>query len=120
FAIAQGGTFASTTTGSGSLATGYASVTLGLGSNGPDGLVIYSYRNPNGILVSETSVPGEVPIMQGRMYALINGPTDTGIAICNPNDLTARLSFYLTDTNGNNVAQGTFSLAAHQQIASFL
>src|SRR6266516_5982338 len=47
------------------------------------GLSIFIHRQ-NGIVVSEATVPATAPIRNGRIYASIGGPVNTGLAIMNP------------------------------------
>ena len=81
---------------------------------------IWSYRNLQGVLVSETSVAGQAPIRAGRIYAEVNGPLNTGIAFSNPNDADVRVDFHFTDSAGVSFGAGSFVLAAHTELAHFL
>ena len=103
-----------------------ASTRVGYGIVQPDspgaptsGLAIYSYHSGN-YLASETSVPAISTLQSGRIYAEINGPTDTGIAIANPNNQPATVQFFFTDGSGNNVGEGKTTVGPNQQIARFL
>src|SRR5207249_4807866 len=62
---------------------GYASIRPNTGSTTPAGLVIFGFRQ-NNILVTEAGVPASPLIQSGRIYAEINGPVNTGLAIANP------------------------------------
>jgi sugar lactone lactonase YvrE len=101
------------------LATGYATIQANAGSATPSGVAIYSYR-PGSYLVSETGVPATSALSSGRIYAEVNGPVNTGLAIVNPNNQTATINFFYTDTAGNDLGSGTTTLAANSQIAKFL
>jgi len=81
---------------------------------------IWSYRNPDGVLVSEASVAGQAPIRAGRIYAEKNGPLNTGIALSNPNDTDVRVDFYFTDNEGRHFGNGSVILAPHTELARFL
>src|SRR5262249_24078582 len=85
----------------------------------PAALAIFSYRF-DGYLVSETAVPAAPALNSGRLYAEINGPLKTGLAIANPNNQTATLNFFFTDAAGHNAGSGTTTIDANQQIARFL
>jgi len=74
----------------------------------------------NGVLVTETGVPGYVTMISGRTYAEVNGPTNTGIAFANTNSSPVVISFNFTDQAGNDFAQNSFMLAANAQMAKFL
>ena len=84
----------------------------------PDGLAILGFRR-DGVLASEASVPAAEPLTSGRIYAEVNGPVNTGLAVLNPNDQPATLSFYFTDASGA-FGRGTTSIPAHGQIVRFL
>ena len=88
-------------------------------STTPAGSAIYDLRQ-NGVLVAEAAVPGMTTIASGRMYAEVNGPVNTGIAIANPNNAPVTISFNFTDQNGNDFGQSSFTLAANAQTARFL
>src|SRR5207247_1812942 len=65
--------------------TGYATIQPAAGSTAPSGLAIFGFRS-NGVLVSEAGVPASGLIQSGRIYAEVNGPVNTGLAIANPNN----------------------------------
>jgi hypothetical protein len=115
----SGADYLATPAGAGSMTIGYARVQASAGSTTPDGVAIFSYRS-NGVLVSETAVPASPLIQQGRIFAETGGAVNTGIAIANPNDQSATVSFYFTDANGVTFGSGTTTIAANQQIAAFL
>jgi len=56
----------------------------------------------------------------GRVYVELKGPVSTGIAFANPNAQPAVISFYFTDTAGNDSGQRSFPLNANSQLAAFL
>jgi hypothetical protein len=72
------------------------------------------------VLISEATVPASRPVQSGRIYAEVAGPVNTGLAIVNPNATPATVSFYFTDSNGQNFGQGSFTLDPNTQIARFL
>src|SRR5204862_510791 len=69
---------------------------------------------------SEVGIPAVPAVMSGRIYAEINGSTNAGVAIANPNTSPAVLTFQLTDAAGNSAGGGTITIAAGQHIARFL
>src|SRR5207249_2844903 len=85
----------------------------------PQGVAIFSYR-ANGVLVSEAAVPAGSGIQQGRIFAEIGGSVNTGLAIANPNEVSATISFYFTDANGVNFGSGIATIDPKAQIAAFL
>jgi hypothetical protein len=82
-------------------------------------MAIFDVRQ-NGILISEAAVPASPLIQSGRTYAEIAWPVNTGIAIANPNDQDATITFYYTDATGANMLAGTTIVAANSQISAFL
>ena len=101
------------------LRVGYGRIRAEAGSIAPSGIAIFGFRQ-NGVLISEAGVPAAEPVQEGRIFAEVNGPVNTGLAIANPNDMSATIRFYCTDTSGTRFADGSFELGAHQQTAKFL
>ena len=99
---------------------GYGRISAHAGSATPSGIAIFQYRDSQGVLIAEASVPATGLIQEGRIFAEVEGPVNTGLAIANPNDETAVISFYFTDTTGTNLGSGTFELGEHEQTARFL
>ena len=60
------------------------------------------------------------PSREGRIFAEVRGPVNTGLAIANPNDAPATIDFYFTDGERERFAEGQFELGAHEQTAKFL
>ena len=98
---------------------GYARIQPNPGSTTPAGMAIFSFRQ-NNTLVTEAAVPAASRIQAGRIYAEVNGPVNTGLAIANPNAQDATISFYFTDSDGHDFGQGTTTIPANSQIARFL
>jgi len=83
----------------------------------PAGVAIFGFRQ-NNVLITEAGVPASPLIQSGRIYAEVNGSVNTGIAIANPNNQAAAISFYFTSAAGGGT--GAFTLPANGQIAKFL
>ena len=98
---------------------GYGRIRADAGSTTPSGIAIIGYR-PGGVLVAEAGVPASEPVQEGRIFAEVNGPVNTGLAIANPNDAPATIDFYFTDADGARFAEGAYVLDAGRQIADFL
>ncbi len=98
---------------------GYGRIRADAGSTTPSGIAIFGLRQ-GGVLVSEAGVPATEAVREGRIFAEVNGPVNTGLAIANPNDAPATIDFYFTDTGGNRFGEGRYELRAHEQIAKFL
>ena len=120
FTFTNLGGFSSTATGAAnSLKVGYARIQTNAGNTTPSGLAIFSLRNGN-MVVTEAGVPASPLIQNGRIYAEINGAVNTGLAIANPNDQAATVTFFFTDSTGRDFGQGTTTIPANGQIAQFL
>ena len=50
----------------------------------------------------------------------MSGPVNTGIALANPNNSQATVSFVFTNESGNDFGSGSLTIPAHGQIAHFL
>ena len=98
----------------------YGAIRAGAGSTTPSGIAIFQFRDSEGVLISEAGVPAAAPVLEGRIFAEVNGSVNTGLAIANPNDGPALIQFYFTDTSGTRFAEGSFDLGAHEQTAKFL
>ena len=98
---------------------GYGRIGADAGSTTPSGIAIIGY-SPGGTLISEAGVPATEAVRQGRIFAEVNGPVNTGLAIANPNDAPATIDFYFTDADGARFAEGAYVLDAGRQIADFL
>jgi hypothetical protein len=100
-------------------AVGYATIQRDAGNASPSGVAIFGYRI-NNVLVTEAGVPASRAFQAGRIYAEVAGPVNTGLAIANPNNGPATISFSFTDSNGTDFGSGTTSIPANSQIARFL
>ncbi len=103
-----------------SLRTGYGRIRADGGSGTPSGIAMLEFRGSEGVLITEVGVRASALVSRGRIFAEVHGPVDTAIAFANPHTTRADIGFYLTDGNGSRIAEGTFSLEAHQQMATFL
>src|SRR5262245_24696358 len=120
FALSSGGAV-SMNTASNSVAevrTGYAAVQLAADAPAAAAFAIFSNRSASS-LISETDVPAMAPLTAGRIYAEVNGPLNTGVAIANPTDQAVTVNFVFTDADGNDVGSGGIVLDAKRQISKF-
>ena len=99
---------------------GYGRIRAEAGSTTPSGIAIFQFRDSQDVLISEAGVPAAGTVLAGRIFAEVNGPVNTGLAIANPNDVLATIDFYFTDTTGTRFPSGSFELPAYEQIAKFL
>lgn len=100
------------------LRVGWGRIQIGPSGTTPSGLAIFGLRQ-NNVLVTEAAVTGSAAIQSGRIYAEIDGAVNTGLAIANPNNQSAALSFFFTDQNGN-FGSGSTTIPPNGQIAKFL
>ena len=85
----------------------------------PLALAIYNLRQ-NGVLVSRTVAAASPLIRRGRLDALIQRSIDTAIAIANPNDVPASISFYFTGSDGKSSPASNVVIPPRGQIARLL
>ena len=114
----RGGTSLATAGGAGTATIAYGRIQPAFGTT-PSGLAIFGLTQ-GGVLVTEAAVPASALIQTGRIYADVNGPVNTGVAIANPNSSEAAISFSFTDLDGNNFGQGQTTIPANGQVAAFL
>ncbi len=119
FTIPDRGGSSIATDGSGDLAVGYARIQPATGSTTPTGVAIFGLRQ-NNVLVTEAGVPASPLINRGRIYAEVNGPVNTGLAIANPNSQAAIITFNFTNAAGVDFGSGSATIAADGQFAAFL
>jgi hypothetical protein len=84
------------------------------------GVSIISDRSSSGVLVSEAGVPASAETSSGRIYVEISSTVNTGVALSNLTLQDATVSYYFTDTSGNDFGSGSFTLRAEHQISAFL
>jgi sugar lactone lactonase YvrE len=120
FALSSGGAVSMNATGSvASIRTGYARVQSAADAPAAAVIAIFSNRSDS-LLISQTDVPATAPLTAGRIYAEVNGPLNTGVAIANPSGQAVTVNFVFTDTDGNDVGSGGIVVDAKRQIAKFL
>jgi beta-lactamase superfamily II metal-dependent hydrolase len=120
FSLTDRGGTSITSRGTASAVTlGYGRVRPDGGMTTPSGLAIFGFTQ-DGVLISEAGVPAVATVQEGRIFAEVNGPVNTGLAIANPNDTAATVTFFFTDTNGVDFGSDSFELGANQQTAKFL
>ena len=118
FDIPERGVATSSTGGEAdSLRTGYGRIRPDGGMAAPSGIALFQFRDPEGVLITETSVPASHPIRQGRIFAEAGGAVVTAVAFANPNDRPSEISFHVTDTAGKRVKEGRFTLEAQGHLA---
>jgi hypothetical protein len=102
------------------MTAGYARIETDSGSSDLAGVAIFSSHSPDGVLMSEASVPVSPLVQSGRLYVEVKGAANTGVAFANPADQETTIYYSFTDTFGRNVGSGNFKLGAGRQLAAFL
>jgi len=98
---------------------GFSRIIPGVGSTTPTGVAIFGFR-VNGVLVSEAGVVASSLLQTGCIYAEVEGPINTGVAIANPNIQAATVSFSVTQADGTVFRLGSLTIPANGQTAAFL
>ena len=112
FTVSSLDAVSSTTTGvAATMSTGFASV-VGYSDSEPSVAFEIIDVHTNNTLVSEASIVATPAIRSGRIQAEINGNTNTGLALANPNDQVAEVAFYFSDANGD-FNRGTLNVPAN-------
>jgi len=119
FTLVDRGGVSMITDGGGDLNVGYSRIQPNTGNTTPAGVAIFGFRQ-SGVIVTEAGVPASEKLTSARIYGEVNGPVNTGVAISNPNDQTATISFQYTDSSGVDFGGGSFTLEPNQQTAKFL
>ena len=74
FSVPDRGGQSTTSSGTGeTLRVGYGRIRADAGSGTPSGIAIFQFRDSDGVLVSEASVPATEPMRDGRIFAEVNG-----------------------------------------------
>ena len=102
-----------------SMEVGYARIEPRASTFPPSAVAIYGLTK-NGVRVTEAAVPATAATLAGRIFAEVDGSVRTGVAMANPNDETATVSYTLRDQAGVQIGSGIFSIGANAQIAKFL
>jgi uncharacterized repeat protein (TIGR01451 family) len=118
FSIPDKGGISFSSAGTGTVVT-VGSARVQANGTTPAGVAIFGFRQ-NNTLISETGVPLTTAVSGGRLFALVAGPVNTGIAIANPNAQPVTVNFYFTDLTGKNFGSGSTQIPANGQIAKFL
>jgi hypothetical protein len=120
FTLADGGAASPSTDGSPSnLGVGYATIQINSGNVVAAGIAVLGFRT-NGTLVSEVGVPISPLLITGRIYTEVIGQINTGVAIANPSNRTATISFFFTDKSGVDFGAGVIVIPPYGQISKFL
>jgi hypothetical protein len=100
------------------MSVSYARPESETGETNSDSIAIISLKSGDNV-VSEASVPASAPVHEGRVYIVVDGRVNTGLAIANDTNQAAEISFYFTDATGNDVTRGSFTLEGKRNIAAF-
>ena len=98
---------------------GYTLLTADPGSSVPVGTALFTVTNSQGVLVSQAGVAAADPILSGRIFVDESGPL-TGIALVNPSQQEASVTFILRDASGQEVNRTTRQLKAGTHLPIFV
>lgn len=118
YEVAPDGTFQASLTNEGDALGGYAVLTVDQGE-APAGTALFQFRDPAGPLDSEAGV-GAIPSTTAARIFVDTDRTDTGVAIANPGNSTARITFELLDRNGLSIRTTQRDIPARGQLAIFV
>jgi hypothetical protein len=108
-----------TVAGGSTLNAGVAAVS----ANGPEvlpaGFALIRYR-PNGVLISETSVPVAPITHFARIYVEVGATVNTGVAIANATAHPVTINFSFMDASGTVVKTGTTQLLPQARVRRFV
>jgi hypothetical protein len=108
-----------TSNSSANFKTAHGYIEASTGSSLPSALTFLSYKK-NNILISETAFVAGDPLRSGRIHAEVNGPVTSAVALANANNKAANVTFYFTDSAGNDYGHGSVVVPPGGQIAGFL
>jgi len=120
FSITNFTGISTSTDGTGPLSAGHARIETTSGTT-PSGVAIYGYRS-GGVLVSEAGVPDSPLITSGRIYVEVsaNEEVNTGLAIANPNNQTATVTYTFVNTAGATVKSDSRVIGPNTQVAGYV
>jgi hypothetical protein len=97
---------------------GYIHLKADNGSTSPVGIVLFGFEN-DGVVVSEAGVPPTSPARSGILFVEMDRQVHTGIALANPGDQNAIVSYSFNDNSGRRMSAGLATLPAHHQTEWF-
>ena len=103
----------------GTIQVGYTVVTRTAGTEMPIGTAVFSYRNGDGVLVTEAGVGAAELVSRGRVFADEVG-TRTGLALVNTGAATVPVTLTLRNGAGSQVGQKILMLNPGQHSARFV
>lgn len=116
---AGGGAIRNSSAESQNISVGSANLDAEEGSINPLGFAIFGFEQ-NGTVISEAGVNALLPVRGGRIYVEVSGGANTGIALANREDKIANVSFYLSNSLGEQIQAGNVTIPPGGQIARFL
>ena len=120
FSIQPGGGQPTVNDSGESVGLGYGRILADPDSAAPDGFAVIEFRDGGGVLLSEIALPVSEPVASGRVFAEVEGPATTVLAIANPGETSAEVRFRFTDASGAGSAAGEVVIEPGEQFASFL
>ena len=100
------------------LQVGYSVVRLDSGTGIPVGTAVFSFKNGEGVLVTEAGVGAVEPVIRGRVF-VDEVDTRTGVALVNPETASQVVNLTLRDANGITVGEESLVMNPGQHLAQF-
>ncbi len=115
-----GETSAGTSSSGGPLNIGYGEIKPDAGITNPSARALLGFKS-GCCATTLFTIPATLPVSSGRIYAEVKDSATTVIAIANTSTAPIAISFYFTDAaTSMDFGQGSFTLAARNQITAFL
>ncbi len=122
----EGAAAASTIGGGGPVQAGYAVAQVASGNN-PYGVAVYSFKDGNGVVVSEAGVPASPPTTSARIFIDYRSgaspagiDVNTGIALVNCGAAEAHVSYTLRNREGTTLVVGHGQISAGVHVSKLI
>jgi len=104
------------TGGRGPLTVGWATVQT---DQSLSGIAVFEFLNESGKVVSEVGASATVPLRSMSVFVEAGPSTYTGIALVNPNTVSANVDLILRDSNAKELTRQTLTVPAMGHIAKY-
>jgi sugar lactone lactonase YvrE len=104
--------------GQGFVRLGYAVLSSDAGSSQPAANALLQASNPEGVLISETSIEAVPPVQSGLLF-IDESRTKTGLILVNSLERTANVTLFLKDETGVERSHRVIALSPHHQLSEF-
>ena len=105
------------TDGASVLKTGWATVQT---DQSLSGIALFAFSDGAGKFVNEVGAPATVPLRSMSIFVDAGAGTSTGVALANPNSVSADLTFILRDSNSNEMARTSLNIPTNGHLARYV